>query len=259
LSQTKDKVEDDNTITDTPRSFPDGTDSIYDDDTESALDATTDATPEDFTTPKAGAESEVTTDASLSFDADDSGDEADEITATESAGAEAITDSTKEDMEVATTIAVEDNSATEVTEATELKNDEATTLSDEKSETTTTVPKLSTTVTIVSIEESEDTTIVVTTARPDVMDGDATEMTTVAGMDGGLHEFDCEEMGENEMEVEEGQIPLNCMQMDGQERRRVTIVINKSQVDPSLFFAKNVKVVVKDFMVMDINGASVVR
>jgi len=214
LSQTKDKVEDDNAISDTPRSFPDETVNTIADD---AYDSTVDAVSGE---PAAA----------------DTNDMEDSDNNEDNTGASIETD-TSEDM------------STRSSDATTVST--VFTAEDSESTASTPVP-----VTVVSIQELDDTTVVVTTARPATGED---EMSTMQGMDGGLHEFDCEEMLENELETAADQIPLSCMQMDGQERRRVTIVINKSQVDPSLVFAKNVKLVVKDFMVMDINGASQVR
>jgi hypothetical protein len=114
-------------------------------------------------------------------------------------------------------------------------------------------------VTVLSILESDDSTLVVTTARPDILYDDTDEATTVSAEEEGVHEFDCVEIDQEKLDTSSDQIPMECTGMDGEEMRRVFIVINKSQVDPEKLFAKNVKVLVKDFMIMDVSNSSQAR
>jgi len=75
---------------------------------------------------------------------------------------------------------------------------------------------------------------------------------TVALNDSGNHEFDCKQSSRASVNLDPNtQIPLECIHRE--EQRRVLIVIPKSIVDSSRLFASNVKVVVKDLMVMDIS------
>jgi len=123
-------------------------------------------------------------------------------------------------------------------------------------EATTITP---TTVTIVAVQHSEDATVVITTLRPDThMDDTTTHPPTE---DTEAHEFDCVEVDGTDFDATPDQIPMQCTQMDGVEekKRRIYLLINKSQVDEHQLFAKNVKVVVKDLMIMDISNQAEVR
>jgi len=74
--------------------------------------------------------------------------------------------------------------------------------------------------------------------------------------DEGKHEFDCTEMSADANSFTgPDQIPLECkLRPKGQEKpQTVFIVINKEGIDTNRLFNKNVKVVVKDLMVMDIS------
>lgn len=68
----------------------------------------------------------------------------------------------------------------------------------------------------------------------------------------GMHEFDCTEMSEATFSSP-NQIPLECRLRSIGETKTVFILINKEGLDTSRLFDKNVKVVVKDLMVMDIS------
>jgi len=130
-------------------------------------------------------------------------------------------------------------------------NPEGTTSAPSEIETTV-VPMAAT---VISIEEDETSVTITTVASVEKStDGENTEDVTTAkpSMDEGEHEFDCEELAEGELSTTSEQIPMKCTQMDGSERRRVFLVISKSQVSADTLFAKNVKVVVKDLMVMSI-------
>ena len=47
-------------------------------------------------------------------------------------------------------------------------------------------------------------------------------------------------------------LPLECQLLNSTDQRTVTILIDKQKVDIDRLFAKNVKVVVKELMVMDV-------
>jgi hypothetical protein len=146
-------------------------------------------------------------------------------------------------------------------------NEEATTSasSSEASEVTT--------LSVISVHTDEDTTTLITTIRPelaqddDISNNDIDEETTsaattdepVATTESGVHEFTCVEVGQDTLETKPDQIPMRCTsEAVGEEAtseppRQIFIVISKNQVDESQLFAKNVKVVVKDFMIMDVS------
>merc|ERR1711963_778336 len=131
-------------------------------------------------------------------------------------------------------------------------------------------------------EEGVITTIVpdavvtlLTTVRPRTQEEDQTEQpedveddtiaeeekpeeegTTLAPEDGGMHEFDCSEFTDAELAfADPNQIPLQCRlrPKEGGEPKTVYILIPKQGLDLTRLFDKNVKVVVKDLMIMDIS------
>merc|ERR1712223_84468 len=133
-------------------------------------------------------------------------------------------------------------------------------------------------------EESIITTIMpdavvtlLTTVRPRTQDEDQTEQpedveddtidaaeeekpedegTTLAPEDAGMHEFDCSEFTDAELAfADPNQIPLQCRlrPKEGGEPKTVYILIPKQGLDLTRLFDKNVKVVVKDLMIMDIS------
>merc|ERR1719327_1158691 len=133
-------------------------------------------------------------------------------------------------------------------------------------------------------EESIITTIMpdavvtlLTTVRPRAQDEDQTEQpedveddtidaaeeekskeegTTLAPEDAGMHEFDCSEFTDAELAfADPNQIPLQCRlrPKEGGEPKTVYILIPKQGLDLTRLFDKNVKVVVKDLMIMDIS------
>ena len=74
--------------------------------------------------------------------------------------------------------------------------------------------------------------------------------------DGGMHEFDCSEFTDAELAfADPNQIPLECRlrPKEGGEPKTVYILIPKEGLDLTRLFDKNVKVVVKDLMIMDIS------
>merc|ERR1719468_194456 len=102
------------------------------------------------------------------------------------------------------------------------------------------------------MNELEDVTTTMMTTTDETIIGD---ITTETPMEVGEHEFDCEELADGELNTTSDQIPMKCTKMDG-SKRRVFLVISKSQVDPEALFSENVKVVVKDLMVMSITPES---
>jgi len=237
LSQTIDEdaseKSDESTIVDTPRSFPDET---LDDGLEETVSSPT--LTDEATISPAGADI-ATTSASEETTASDNIELEIEGTTQGAQGTEGET--TESSVNIVASPATPASS-------------EGTTVDENSSQTTSISP---TTVTVVSIVEMSDKTVVVTTARPEVLDDDLT--TTTSPESEGAHEFDCVEVGQDELETSDQQIPMQCTQMDGDQRRKIYLVINKSQVDPETLFAKNVKVLVKDFMVMSLDNASQVR
>merc|ERR1719403_280119 len=82
------------------------------------------------------------------------------------------------------------------------------------------------------------------------------EGTTLAPEDAGMHEFDCSEFTDAELAfADPNQIPLQCRlrPKEGGEPKTVYILIPKQGLDLTRLFDKNVKVVVKDLMIMDIS------
>merc|ERR1712038_1572899 len=82
------------------------------------------------------------------------------------------------------------------------------------------------------------------------------EGTTLAPEDDGMHEFDCSEFTDAELAfADPNQIPLECRlrPKEGGEPKTVYILIPKQGLDLTRLFDRNVKVVVKDLMIMDIS------
>merc|ERR1711915_1128906 len=131
-------------------------------------------------------------------------------------------------------------------------------------------------VTLISIEETDEAVTIVTTARPTIL-ADADEkaileaVTTLApqkenssevsGNTGTLDsttvaadqsdvEFVCKESNPG---VEDSDIPLKCVLSNGENERTVVIVLSKESlgVTREKLFDKNVKLIVKDFMLME--------
>merc|ERR1719357_1994273 len=68
-------------------------------------------------------------------------------------------------------------------------------------------------------------------------------------------EFECEELPCGELDTTSEEIPLKCSFRDGLKPRKVYLVIEASKLmgENSRFWDENVKVVVKDLMVVDIS------
>ena len=73
---------------------------------------------------------------------------------------------------------------------------------------------------------------------------------------GGSHELLCTEVSSADSPVtaSASQLPLKCQLLNSPQPRSVVILIDKDTVDLDRLFSKNVKVVVKDLMVMDLSG-----
>merc|ERR1712233_106154 len=102
-------------------------------------------------------------------------------------------------------------------------------------------------------ENGEDTTDASTVQESESKEE---EGTTLAPEDGGMHEFDCSEFTDAELAfADPNQIPLECRlrPKEGGEPKTVYILIPKEGLDLTRLFDKNVKVVVKDLMIMDIS------
>jgi len=129
-----------------------------------------------------------------------------------------------------------------------------------------------TTVKVISIEETDEEVTIVTTVKPaedktvtdtiieattavieveSSTDNQESELdTTTVSSEHGDHEFLCKESIVGD---EESDIPLECVLTNGDEERTVVIVIPRDSLggDRDKLFNKNVKIVVKDFMVME--------
>ena len=69
------------------------------------------------------------------------------------------------------------------------------------------------------------------------------------------HEFDCEELSPGKLGTAQNQIPLACVARGGEKPRTLYFVINEDEIagDISRLWDENVKVVIKQLMVMDIS------
>lgn len=98
-----------------------------------------------------------------------------------------------------------------------------------------------------------DTTVIITTEPPvDETTTTGPEETTTVATEAPttLHVFDCQ-VDRATLEAAGQGVPLECQIGDDTDIIRVTIVINKSQLDLQTLRDRNVKIVVKDFMLMD--------
>jgi len=106
----------------------------------------------------------------------------------------------------------------------------------------------------VNTAKTDDAVVNLVTTLRSPQEGGNTD--TTEKPDEGKHEFDCTEMSADANSFTgPDQIPLECkLRPKGQEKpQTVFIVINKEGIDTNRLFNKNVKVVVKDLMVMDIS------
>merc|ERR1712032_1364228 len=74
----------------------------------------------------------------------------------------------------------------------------------------------------------------------------------------GSHELLCQEMSSpsSPNNSPADHLPLKCHLLNSTDQRTVTILIDKQKVDIDRLFAKNVKVIVKELMVMDVETNS---
>lgn len=111
--------------------------------------------------------------------------------------------------------------------------------------------------------KDDEETIITTTARSAVINDISTELPIILNevdvddneseKESGIHEFDCKETDQSRVNANDSQLPLECILRGGDEPRTVYIVINKDGVNTKRLFDKNVKVLVKDLMIMDIS------
>merc|ERR1711935_697927 len=124
--------------------------------------------------------------------------------------------------------------------------------------------KPTTTVTVLSVNEEHDTTVITTTTKPSAVQDISTELPITLNevdvdnnepsKEVGVHEFDCKEIDQSRVNAHESQLPLECILRDGDEfKRTVYIVIDKEGVDTKRLLDKNIKVIVKDLIFMDIS------
>jgi len=105
-------------------------------------------------------------------------------------------------------------------------------------------------------KDGEDTTDATSAEEEKSPESESEEGTTLAPEEGGMHEFDCSEFTDAELAfADPNQIPLECRlrPKEGGEPKTVYILIPKEGLDLTRLFDKNVKVVVKDLMIMDIS------
>ena len=96
----------------------------------------------------------------------------------------------------------------------------------------------------------EVTTIGATTMQPE-------DVNTTTEEGSGSHELLCQEMSsEQAANSPADHLPLECHLLNSTDQRTVTIHIDKQKVNIDRLFAKNVKVIVKELMVMDVEANS---
>merc|ERR1711971_328063 len=116
---------------------------------------------------------------------------------------------------------------------------------------TTTMKEMLTTVEVVAISESDDDMTVVTTLRPR-LDEEAftdTDSTTVQPEQEDQM-FLCQPAQTGE---ESGDLPMSCEHISGDQEKSVMLLIPRDVIGDRInrLFDKNVKIVVRDFMLMD--------
>merc|ERR1711976_637703 len=82
-----------------------------------------------------------------------------------------------------------------------------------------------------------------------------TEVPLTTTVQPGLHIFECQVDGKT-YDAADPNVPLDCKIQAGPTVLRVTIVINKTQLDLKDIQDKNVKIVVNDFMLMEMPTSS---
>jgi len=179
-----------------------------------------------------------------------------EVTTEKESMVEFTTENMKATMEEITTEKIMEPIPEEVTTTEEVTKEKMETSEEvttekiiEMVETTSMEPVVEmTTVEVVAISEEEDELSVVTTVRPRLDESVVRTTVQPAGED---QEFLCHPAAEPD---QEGDMPMSCVHLSGDEERSIMLLIPREVIgDISLnrLFDKNVKIVVRDFMVMD--------
>jgi len=179
-----------------------------------------------------------------------------EVTTEKESMVEITTENMKTTMEEITTEKIMEPIPEEVTTTEEVTKEKMETSEEvttekiiEMVETTSMEPVVEmTTVEVVAISEEEDELSVVTTVRPRLDESVVRTTVQPAGED---QEFLCHPAAEPD---QEGDMPMSCVHLSGDEERSIMLLIPREVIgDISLnrLFDKNVKIVVRDFMVMD--------
>jgi len=141
--------------------------------------------------------------------------------------------------------------------ATKRANSEGTTTTaaPEDGQVTTTRPTDAVVTLLTTIRPGRDMSTETPESQDKTESDTAAEATTLAPEDGGMHEFDCTEITDAELAfAAPDQIPLECrLRSRSGVPRTVFIMIPKQGLDTTRLFDRNVKVVVKDLMIMDIS------
>merc|ERR1712062_328313 len=162
---------------------------------------------------------------------------------------EAIEEATTTENVMEVTEAIEEATTTEkvmeVIEAIE----EATTTEKIMEVETTTLKEMLTTVEVVAISESEDDMTVVTTIRPRLDEEVFPDSTTVQPEQDDQM-FLCQPVQTGD---QSGDLPMNCEHISGDQEKSVMLLLPREVIGDRInrLFDKNVKIVVRDFMLMD--------
>merc|ERR1712154_262905 len=117
---------------------------------------------------------------------------------------------------------------------------------------TTTLKEMLTTVEVLAISESDEDMTMVTTLRPRLDEDAFSDTTTVEPIqDEGPDEmFLCQPVQTGD---DGGDVPMNCEHMSGDHEKSVVLLIPRDVIGDRInrLFDKNVKIVVRDFMLMD--------
>merc|ERR1712183_1200295 len=150
-------------------------------------------------------------------------------------------------MEVTTTEKVME--AVDVSSTSTEATDETTTMGKIMEDETTTMKDMLTTVEVVAISESDDDMTVVTTLRPRLDEEAFADSTTVQPVQDDQM-FLCQP---GQTGDDSGDIPMNCEHVSGDQEKSVMLLIPTDVIGDRInrLFDKNVKIVVRDFMLMD--------
>merc|ERR1712183_356725 len=150
-------------------------------------------------------------------------------------------------MEVTTTEKVME--AVDVSSTSTEATDETTTMGKIMEDETTTMKDMLTTVEVVAISESDDDMTVVTTLRPRLDEEAFADSTTVQPVQDDQM-FLCQP---GQTGDDSGDIPMNCEHVSGDQEKSVMLLLprdNKRNRN-NRHFDKNLKILVRDFMLMD--------